>query len=69
METLIVVGAVLAVPAAVSILVVWRIFRPVRKERLPAHRGSFQSQRGRVYRKNGTYRNASPSDGGSGSGY
>ncbi|MFF2842483.1 hypothetical protein [Paenarthrobacter sp. NPDC057981] len=70
METLVVVGAVLAVPVAVIMLVAWRmILRPVAKERLPAHSGSFQSQRGRVYRKGGTYRNASPSDGGSDADY
>ena len=69
METFIILGAILAVPVGVVVRVVWRIFRPLKKARLPAHRGTFQSQRGRVYRKGGTYRNASASDGGSGGGY
>ncbi|MGR0159162.1 hypothetical protein [Paenarthrobacter nitroguajacolicus] len=63
METLIVAAAVFAVPLAIAVVVVCRIFRPKTKDRVPAHRGTFQSQRGRVYSKGGTYRNASPSDG------
>jgi hypothetical protein len=58
----------LAVPVALVVGVAWRSFRQDRraKEKPPAHRGTFQSQRGRVYREGGTYRNASPSDGGGG---
>ncbi|MCR1160727.1 MULTISPECIES: hypothetical protein [Micrococcaceae] len=66
METL----AVIAVPIALALGVVWRSFRQKRKakDKPPAHRGTFQSQRGRVYRDGGTYRNANPSDG-TGGGY
>lgn len=63
METFLIAAAVFAVPLALAVVVVWRIFRPPAKTRQAAHRGTFQSQRGRVYRKGGTYRNASPSDG------
>lgn len=62
--------AFLAVPIALAIGVVWRSVHQDKraKDKPPAHRGTFQSQRGRVYREGGTYRNASPSDGG-GSGF
>lgn len=58
----------LGVPLALVLGVAWRSIRQDRraKEKPPAHRGTFQSQRGRVYREGGTYRNASPSDGSGG---
>jgi len=61
---LILLGVLLALVLAVA----WRSIRQDRraKEKPPAHRGTFQSQRGRVYREGGTYRNASPSDGSGG---
>lgn len=68
MDTFIASAAILAVPIAIAVRVIWRIFRPMAKEKPPAHRGTFQSQRGRVYRKCGTNHNAAPSDG-TGGGY
>ncbi|MDQ0076314.1 H+/gluconate symporter-like permease [Arthrobacter oryzae] len=70
LDTLIALAGILAVPIALAVCVVWRNVRQNRraKEKPPAHRGTFQSQRGRVYRNGGTYRNASPSDG-TGGGY
>jgi hypothetical protein len=67
METFIAAAIILGLPLVIAILVVWRIFHPTARERPPAHRGSFQSQRGRVYRTGGTSHNASPSDGNGGS--
>ncbi|MGN7201418.1 hypothetical protein [Arthrobacter sp. SAFR-044] len=67
METFIAAAVIFAVPVAIAIRVVWRIFRPVARERIPAHRGEFQSQRGRVYNWDATSHNAAPSDGTGGS--
>jgi hypothetical protein len=68
LDTFIAAVLILGVPLAIAIRVVWRIFRPIARERPPAHRGTFQSQRGRVYRKGGNSHNAAPSDG-TGGGY
>lgn len=67
MESFIVAAVIFAIPVAVAIRVVWRIFRPVAREKPAAHRGEFQSQRGRVYRQGATSHNAAPSDGTGGS--
>lgn len=71
METwLVPVGiTVLFIAGTVSIIVTNVRQARKAKESPPAHKGKRQAQRGRVYRSGGTYRNASPSDGGTGGGY
>ena len=70
LNTLIALAGILAVLIALAGCIVFRSVRQDRRAKVkpPAHRGTFQSQRGRVYRDGGTYRNASPSDG-TGGGY
>lgn len=58
--------AVLGIMAVTFIAAIWVRSRrqDARKRTEPSrHRGEFQSQRGRVYPKNVTNHNASPSDG------